>query len=648
MNYFPDNTPDHFRTKLAKPIALNGEWECCLTEATIPGKYFTIQTCYNDSYTIQREIDVAAETLFPEFDFSLYSEDHADFVTGFIANMKKIFIDPPLIFTLIKNNKKLKIELKRGLDWIVTAEKANQLLRLFNLDPNKDDITPRSPEGFLAVINYYTPNKQIFKNQEIKLVAREPILDHIQEIKFEEGDLFLDSKLADLGMSDYIKFTKSNEELIVTLRSNINIEFKRNLCPRLMDALNIIDDAYVVRGELLKMQFPYSQPAGSIKDESFRVIVYKIFPTTRKESRMTTFIIPSGMYQEAKNLFKEFKYIILRLTTDSRVGLHAPQNTLVTFGEKLKDLLGFDRRTFGQGDYKSEYAIELRAGITEVYVYCDIVSASLVGDSAASILKIIPVANEHNDQIVKYFSVPLYFRVKKQFFDVIEIEMRTSSGTPIKFISDSNTIEFLISGLGDAYFDLAHVFLNVQAKILKADGTAFTPNDLCGPINYLLNTMFSECHISLNDRQISSESNYAYKTYIQSTLFHSESSQKNFLRAGMFYKDTAEAFDDLDLAAAGKNLGLKQRLERVKNGKTFYMYGILHTDLGTQSRLLISGTTILVRLLKAKDEFSLLAKNGTYHLHIENISLFIRKCDVSSSILVGHEKWFKCLSRESK
>ncbi|GFR19612.1 uncharacterized protein TNCT_375181 [Trichonephila clavata] len=163
---------------------------------------------------------------------------------------------------------------------------------------------------------------------------------------------------------------------------------------------------------------------------------------------------------------------------------------------------------------------------------------------------------------------------------------------PVASISDSNTIEFQITGLGDAYFDLTHTFLNVQAKILKSDGSAFTANDKCGPINYLLNTMFSECHISLNDRQISSESNYAYKAYIQSTLFHSEASQKNFLRA----------------------------------------------DLGTQPRLLISGTTIRVRLLKAKDEFTLLAKSGNYRLQIENISLFIRKCDVSSSILVGHEK----------
>ncbi|GFX53923.1 uncharacterized protein TNCV_1154541 [Trichonephila clavipes] len=343
------------------------------------------------------------------------------------------------------------------------------------------------------------------------------------------------------------------------------------------------------------------------------------------------------MYHQAKDLFKEFKFIFLQLTADSRVRLHVPQNILVTFGERLKDLLGFVQRTFTHGDYKSEYPLELRAGITEVYVYCDIVSESLVGDSSASILKIIPVGNEHSDQIVKYFTVPLYFRVKKQFFDLIEIQIRTSSGTPLKFISGNGdpyfssdfpiqrgygffsnlrryTFPLMIQagkylgkrlltsgrniveevsqgksfrnaardqlrqsgreittdilrklkgggirkGLGDAYFDLTHTYLNVQAKILKSDGSAFTPNDKCGPINYLLNTMFSECHISLNDRQISSESNYAYKAYIQSTLFHSESSQKNFLRAGLFYKDTVEEFDDTDLTATRKNLGLKK------------------------------------------------------------------------------------------
>ncbi|GFU51469.1 uncharacterized protein TNCV_81141 [Trichonephila clavipes] len=190
---------------------------------------------------------------------------------------------------------------------------------------------------------------------------------------------------------------------------------------------------------------------------------------------------------------------------------------------------------------------------------------------------------------------------------------------PIDSISDSN---------------LSHVLLNIQAKILKADGTAFVEAGKCGPINYLLNTMFSECHVSLNDRQISSESNYAYKTYIQSKLFHSESSLKNFLREGMFYKDTPGEFDDVDLTTAGKNLGLKQRYERVKEGKIFDMWGILHIYLGTQPRLLIRGTTVRVRLLKAKDNFSLLAKTGAFRLQIENISIFIQKCDGRGSRVV--------------
>ncbi|GFW16505.1 hypothetical protein TNCV_2351291 [Trichonephila clavipes] len=53
-------------------------------------------------------------------------------------------------------------------------------------------------------------------------------------------------------------------------------------------------------------------------------------------------------------------------------------------------------------------------------------------------------------------------------------------------------------------------------------------------VNYLLSTMFSEC---LNDRQISSENNYAYKAYIQSILFYPEGSQKNLLSAGLFEKE---------------------------------------------------------------------------------------------------------------
>ncbi|GFX69192.1 uncharacterized protein TNCV_3563681 [Trichonephila clavipes] len=150
--------------------------------------------------------------------------------------------------------------------------------------------------------------------------------------------------------------------------------------------------------------------------------------------------------------------------------------------------------------------------------------------------------------------------------------------------------------------------------------------------------MFAECHISLNDRQISLENNHAYKAYNQTMLFHSESSQKNLLSAGLFVKDTAGKFDDATLTDAGLNKGLRKRWDRVKNGKVFDMCGILHTDIGTQSKLLKNGTSIRIRLIKAKNEFSLLAATGDYHLQIENISIYVTKCEISSSILVAHEK----------
>ncbi|GFY08601.1 uncharacterized protein TNCV_810341 [Trichonephila clavipes] len=54
MKVFLLNTPDHFRTKLTRPITLNGEWECCLSESTTPGKYFAVQPGYNDFYSIQQ------------------------------------------------------------------------------------------------------------------------------------------------------------------------------------------------------------------------------------------------------------------------------------------------------------------------------------------------------------------------------------------------------------------------------------------------------------------------------------------------------------------------------------------------------------------------------------------------------------------
>ncbi|GFY47255.1 uncharacterized protein TNIN_93171 [Trichonephila inaurata madagascariensis] len=120
--------------------------------------------------------------------------------------------------------------------------------------------------------------------------------------------------------------------------------------------------------------------------------------------------------------------------------------------------------------------------------------------------------------------------------------------------------------------------------------------------------------------------------------------KKSLLRAGLFVKDTARNLDYVTLTDAGYNKGLKKRWDRVKNGKIFDMCGILHNDIGTQSKLLINGTSIRIRLFKTKKEFSLLSATQDYRLQIKNISLYVRKCEISSSILVWHEKALQQMS----
>lgn len=149
------------------------------------------------------------------------------------------------------------------------------------------------------------------------------------------------------------------------------------------------------------------------------------------------------MYRSSGVFFCEIQDVVLRESPDAKVEMTVPAETVITFGEKLKDLIGFVNGTFAEGKYTTEYTLDLSSGLTEVFVYCDLVEASLLGHAFAPILKIVPIANEKSEQIVKYFSVPLYFKVKKQHFDTINIELRTIRGTPIQFISGKTSrVEF--------------------------------------------------------------------------------------------------------------------------------------------------------------------------------------------------------------
>ena len=218
---------------------------------------------------------------------------------------------------------------------------------------------------------------------------------------------------------------------------------------------------------------------------------------------------------------------------------------------------------------------------------------------------------------------------------------------PISSISEKTPLEFYVAGNGEHYLDLSHTILHLQVKILNKNGNNLTPANHVAPINYFLNTLFSDCSVFLNDKQITTQTNYAYRAYLESLLFSSKSSQETMYGASLFFKDTAGHHDSLTtttgtaaapVVTTSSNTGYVSRYNACENSKLMDLIGALHFDLATQPKLLINGINFRIKLERNKDIFSLMSNEDNYKIFIQSASLYIRKVIVAPSIMIAHEK----------
>lgn len=77
---------------------------------------------------------------------------------------------------------------------------------------------------------------------------------------------------------------------------------------------------------------------------------------------------------------------------------------------------------------------------------------------------------------------------------------------PLSALTETGPIEFFICGEGDKYLDLNDTLIHLRLKITNADGSDLAPDAPVGLINYPLNTIFSQCDVTLGDRLISQSS----------------------------------------------------------------------------------------------------------------------------------------------
>ena len=121
-----------------------------------------------------------------------------------------------------------------------------------------------------------------------------------------------------------------------------------------------------------------------------------------------------------KTIYKLVDGIFAISYKDDRVILNV-QNGKLTLSQKLQHMLGFESHIFGNGEHRATFEPNLNT-IDALYVYSDVCEHSLIGDTAAPLLRIVPVLDEYEFHRIHYFPVA------KSKFETMEIDIRDRAG----------------------------------------------------------------------------------------------------------------------------------------------------------------------------------------------------------------------------
>lgn len=446
IQYFPRNTQSSYRTKLSQPLFLSGQWEVGLSEIFIPRNWFNIGE-HNNEYTIYAEVEksVVIDNIIHSIPFKYTSNERStDFFLKLNSSIRNyVNEEKSVVFIPEIDGETVTVDITKGFELHISKENAPKLLYMFHL-PDEDivitDVTSykfrSSTETREEMINIINKNPISSTKHIIPFTLINQISDKSNDAKKIISNISKNIQL--LELQDYISFTYTpvTTELEIRVSEYAELHIKEFEAQSFLRILN--ESKSVVVKEIAK--FRVNPLLYAEQGESLELIIKEYPKVTKREKETMHLLVNVGMYKTALKLFDEFEYIRLKQLPNLKVFLEVPQACEVHFGKALAEMLGFENQKFKSGKYRSKYALELDGGISEIFVYSDLIESHHVGDSYAPLLRVIPCMNEKNEQIVKHYEKPIYFPLKNNFIDTIEIELKTSSGKDIIFTGGKTLI----------------------------------------------------------------------------------------------------------------------------------------------------------------------------------------------------------------
>lgn len=218
--------------------------------------------------------------------------------------------------------------------------------------------------------------------------------------------------------------------------------------------------------------------------------------------------------------------------------------------------------------------------------------------------------------------------------EFITFDKTTVSSTPHQFVvkhpitplREYSPIEFIIENNGHSFIDLRKTRLHIKCKILKPNGEPISASDKVAFVNMPLQSLWRHVEIYFQNKLVSSSDNcYPFKGMLDVLCSYSEDCKESQLQPQLYYKDTAGYMDSLDPVIGG-NIGLNQRWEWTKDGRSVDMEGPLYCDILQQKHLLLNNIPIRIKLTPSSNDFALI---GEGRVVVEEALLWVCHVDVS-------------------
>lgn len=216
---------------------------------------------------------------------------------------------------------------------------------------------------------------------------------------------------------------------------------------------------------------------------------------------------------------------------------------------------------------------------------------------------------------------------KIRYFD-----LHTTSSDP-----NASPLEFKIPESGQDFIDLKRSKLDVTLH-LEVNKEKIKADDYVGPVNLLLQSLFSQVDMFMNHVRVSSSTtNYAYRAYIPLILSMDAESKETVLSTNLYAKDDGNV-DDPNCGKNATNTGLLSRFNHVRLGKNVHLVGPLFNDIWQSDRWIIPGVSMRLSMYRNSNKFALLSSLAKdYKIVITQAKLQVCYCTLFQSAYLSHE-----------